>query len=143
MVNGGLRYGRDPSQSLLGPALGQASGTLGSFLSQNAEGTNTAERKRARMLYQTFGEPLAQAALSALPAGPLVKAATVYGVPKAGEALTDQFLPDNHKRTKADDKPIKGMVESVAGLFEGEEDEKATGPKRAVRPARPQRAVKP
>lgn len=144
MVNGGVRYGRDPSQSLLGPALGQASGTLGAFLGPDSEKTNTKERKEARMMYQTFGEPLAQAALSALPAGPLVKAATVYGVPKMGEVLTDKFLPDNHKRTKADDKPIKGMVESVAGLFGGgEEEDQATGPKRAVRPPRPQRPVKP
>jgi len=143
MVNGGVRYGRDPSQSLLGPALGQASGTLGAFLGPDSDKTNTKERKEARMLYQTFGEPLAQAALSALPAGPLVKAATVYGVPKAGEVLTDEFIPDNKKRTKADDKPIKGMVESVADLFKGKEEEKATGPKRAVRPARPQRPVKP
>ncbi|WP_223518242.1 hypothetical protein [Pseudomonas sp. BF-R-21] len=145
MVNGGLRYGRDPSQSLLGPTLGQASGTLGAFLARDSKKTNTAERKEARMAYQTFGEPLAQAALSALPAGPLVKAATVYGVPKLGEVLTDKFLPDNHKHTKADDKPIKGMVESVANLFSGEDDEPAepTKPQRAGRPPRPQRPVKP
>lgn len=143
MVNGSVRYSRDPSQSLLGPTLGQASGTLGAFLGPDSDKTNTKERKEARMLYQTFGEPLAQAALSALPAGPLVKAATVYGVPKAGEVLTDHFLPDNKKHTKADDKPIKGMVESVADLFKGKEEEKATGPQRAVRPARPQRPVKP
>lgn len=127
MVNGGVRYGRDPSQSLLGPALGQASGTLGSFLGPNAEGTNTSERKQARMLYQTFGEPALQAALSAVPAGPLAKAATVYGVPKFGELLTDKFLPDNKKRTAADDKPIKGMVESAADALFGEKKKKEPG----------------
>lgn len=144
MVNGGVRYGRDPSQSLLGPTLGQASGTLGSFLGPNAEGTNTAERKQARMLYQTFGEPALQAALSATPAGPVSKLATVYGVPKLGEALTDKFIPANKKRTASDDKPIKGIVESAAGALFGEDEEpKATGPQRAVRPARPERPKRP
>lgn len=144
MVNGGVRYGRDPSQSLLGPTLGQASGTLGSFLGPNAEGTNTAERKQARMLYQTFGEPALQAALSATPAGPISKLATVYGVPKLGEALTDKFIPSNKKHTKSDDKPIRGMVESAAGALFGEDEEPAaTGPQRAVRPARPERPKRP
>lgn len=142
MVNGGVRYGRDPSQSLLGPSLGQASGTLGSFLGPNAEGTNTAERRRARMLYQTFGEPLAQAALSATPAGPISKALTTYVVPKAGEWATDAIYPDNKKRTASDEKPIKGMVESLADVFNDEAEEPSKRPQRPVRGERPKRPTR-
>jgi hypothetical protein len=69
----GLKYDKEPATVMAGPVLGLFSEAFKAgvdyFSPANSQNTNTAERRMARLGYDTLIQPTANAAFSALPGG--------------------------------------------------------------------------
>ncbi|MBL4766281.1 MAG: hypothetical protein JKY94_00910 [Rhodobacteraceae bacterium] len=113
----GARYQRAPSEVLSGPAVGGLMDALGagiSFFVQNAETTNTAERKAMREVYDFVIEPMANLALTALPVSKATKFATVVALPAMREDFVDNTA--GKASTRRSSQPIEGLFER---MFDG------------------------
>lgn len=124
---GSVRYAGSPSQAALGAGPGTAMRLLDSFVGlygpNNSPNNTNAERKFWRQAMSFAGEPVAQAGLSMLPPGSkALAAATIAGVPKAGQWAVDKYYGPQKPKDKQE--PVKGLGES---LFSGDKPKKSGG----------------
>jgi hypothetical protein len=112
---GGLRYQKTPASAASGPAVGALNDvltTLGNYVMNNSDKTNTAERRAADVFYQWAVEPAATALMAATPApvAPLTQALTVLALPAARQRFVDYVAGQKAKKPQQ----IRGVTEGRA-----------------------------
>ena len=111
----GVRYGRGVAQSGLGPVVGnlaEASQSLATYILNNSDKTNNAERKLIQSLYSNVAEPALQAGAGYifLKPGILAFGMRALAIPAGRNASADALAGEKKQKEQ---KPIRGVVESL------------------------------